>query len=207
MNLIPCPNKVGRGGSILVYDLEMTCWEHRELKPSNEESEIIAIGWCFLDTMTWVPYGMQVIHVKPVRSNISRFCTDLTGITSKDVKGGMVYPALCQHLIHKRGFRQYLSASWGIDDQAMAEQCIKDSTDYPFSGRHLDIGALYQTIRGSDKSIGLVRALSELGLEFEGREHRPQWDAWNTARILAAVLAPGSSRIFTQIQARVDNIA
>lgn len=194
-------NRTVVGESILVYDLEATCWEPKSSQPSDESSEIIAIGWCFLNTATWEPFDMGQLIVKPEKSKLSPFCIELTGITPKMIKGGMTFEALCKNLVHKRGFRKYLSASWGSDDRMVWNQCEQDNCEYPFSGKHIDIAAMYQVMLSRSRATGLAMALKELGLEFEGTPHRPEWDAWNTAKVLGIIL---SGKLHTKINAKAS---
>lgn len=71
--------------SILVVDLEATCWETYQDRPPGEVNEIIEIGWALVDLTQSPPVTIQdgTILVKPTRSNVSRFCTDLTTITAE----------------------------------------------------------------------------------------------------------------------------
>jgi hypothetical protein len=71
--------------SILVVDLEATCWETSQDRPPGEANEIIEIGWALVDLTQSPPVTIQdgTILVKPTRSNVSRFCTELTTITAE----------------------------------------------------------------------------------------------------------------------------
>lgn len=71
--------------SILVVDLEATCWETNQDRPPGEINEIIEIGWALVDLTQSPPVTIQdgTILVKPTRSNVSNFCTELTTITAE----------------------------------------------------------------------------------------------------------------------------
>jgi hypothetical protein len=71
--------------SILVVDLEATCWEYIQDRPRGEVNEIIEIGWALVDLTQSPPVTTQdgTILVKPTRSNVSQFCTELTTITAE----------------------------------------------------------------------------------------------------------------------------
>lgn len=61
---------------ILVIDLEATCWEGRQ--PKDQVSEIIEIGICVLDTQDGSISKNKGILIKPEKSSVSPFCTQLT---------------------------------------------------------------------------------------------------------------------------------
>jgi hypothetical protein len=71
--------------SILVVDLEATCWETNHDRPPGEVDEIIEIGWALVDLTQSPPLTIQdgTVLVKPTRSNVSKFCTELTTITAE----------------------------------------------------------------------------------------------------------------------------
>ncbi len=64
---------------ILVVDLESTCWEGSP--PPEQTSEIIEIGLCTVDLNTLTHSEKRSFLVKPVQSEISDFCTELTTLT------------------------------------------------------------------------------------------------------------------------------
>lgn len=71
--------------TILVVDLEATCWESPAEKPQGEANEIIEIGWALVDLKQNPPVTIRdgTVLVKPTRSNVSKFCTQLTTITAE----------------------------------------------------------------------------------------------------------------------------
>ncbi|PVG02988.1 hypothetical protein CPB86DRAFT_779865 [Serendipita vermifera] len=66
---------------MLVVDLEATCWNGP--KPPGEDNEIIEIGWALINLKANPPTIEQngTYLVKPTRSKVSDFCTELTTIT------------------------------------------------------------------------------------------------------------------------------
>ena len=61
---------------ILVIDLESTCWDGPP--PEGQVSEIIEIGVVTLDVAALQRVDKQSILIKPTKSEISAFCTQLT---------------------------------------------------------------------------------------------------------------------------------
>ena len=70
--------------AVLVVDVEATCW--KGATPPGETSEIIEIGVCLADVATGERRERESILVKPTRSGISAFCTELTTITPEMVQ-------------------------------------------------------------------------------------------------------------------------
>ena len=66
---------------IVIFDLEATCWEGRE--HFHKYREVIALGACILDLKTLEISGNFKTICKPIKSEISEYCTKLTGITKE----------------------------------------------------------------------------------------------------------------------------
>ena len=70
---------------ILVVDLEATCWDDKE-EQGSMPNEIIEIGYAQINTEDefQIEQTADRCLVRPTRSSISPFCTELTGITTKE---------------------------------------------------------------------------------------------------------------------------
>lgn len=178
---------------VLVVDVESTCWD----QPSGQESEIIEIGWCFLQRQPLKRIQRGSIFVRPRVSSVSEFCTRLTSLTQAHVDQGIPFAEACAQL-RKMGARNLTWASYGDYDRKMFEkQCTPGFPDpwraeYPFGPRHLNVKNLCALIMGWDREVGMDEALKRLGLPLEGRHHRGEDDAWNIADILGELLRRGS---------------
>lgn len=172
---------------ILCVDVEMTCWEN-DRPPEGQMAEIIQIGYCWLDTATLNIENKQSLYVKPVRSEVTPFCTQLTGITPKRARGGMTLDAACKNLIRKAGSRRFAWAGWGDERQPFMSECALKEVEYPFNEQFLDIAGLCTLFLGMPVRNGLDRCLVELGIEFEGRRHDGADDAYNQAKVLAEIM-------------------
>ena len=173
--------------SILVVDVESTCWE--DAAPPGESSEIIEIGLCPVDLKTLTRTEKRSILVKPVQSEISDFCTELTTLTSEIFAEAGTLADAVKTL--KREFRSKdrLWASWGDYDRRQFERVCKDqNVAYPFGPSHLNVKSLFAAAVGSGHEMGLDGAYKQLGLTMEGTHHRGDDDAWNIAGILCRLL-------------------
>ena len=175
---------------ILVIDVESTCWA--EGPPAGQESEIIEIGFCLLDVPTLSREGKRSLLLRPERSTISPFCTQLTSLTPADVAQGLSFAQACDLLRHKYHSRDRVWASYGDYDRRQFErQCQSRNIAYPFGPSHLNIKNILALIQGWPAEVGLAEAMEQLGGQMEGHYHRGHDDAWNIGWILARLLQQG----------------
>ena len=172
---------------ILVVDLESTCWEGEP--PADQSSEIIEIGLCPVDLKTLTRLEKRSILIKPVKSEISQFCTELTTLTSDMfAKAGSLTDAV-RILKKEYSAKDRLWASWGDYDRRQFERVCQDqNVGYPFGPSHLNVKSLFAAAVGTEHEMGLDGAYKHLGLTMEGTHHRGDDDAWNIAEILCRLL-------------------
>jgi inhibitor of KinA sporulation pathway (predicted exonuclease) len=176
--------------AVLVVDLEATCWDTEP--PTSQSSEIIELGVCLLDPVSLERRDRRSILVKPERSEISPFCTQLTTITPEMVATGVSLTQAVAVLRRDFASRDRPWASWGDWDRRMFErQCGETGVRYPFSSMHVNVKTWYALAHGLPTEIGLAQAMLHAQLPFEGTHHRGDADAWNTAALLARVLSRG----------------
>lgn len=173
--------------TILVVDLESTCWEGEP--PPGETSEIIEIGLSTVDLKTLTRIQKRSFLVKPVQSEISDFCTELTTLTpDMFVEAGSLAEAV-KVLKQEYRSRDRLWASWGDYDRRQFERvCQAQNVGYPFGPSHLNVKSLFAAAIGASRELGLDGAYKHLGLTMEGTHHRGDDDAWNIAEILCRLL-------------------
>ena len=172
---------------ILVVDLECTCWEGKP--PAGQESEIIEIGVCLLDTVTLERSAKRSIMVKPVRSEISAFCTSLTTITPEDVQDGVSFEEALRILTTDYNSKNQVWASFGdYDRKQFDRQCKSFGLKYPFGDTHLNVKTIAALMLGLNYAIGMEGILEKLNLPLEGTHHRGADDAWNIALILKYII-------------------
>lgn len=173
--------------TIVVIDIEATCWKGKP--PPSQENEIIEIGICPLDIVSSQPLEKESILVKPERSQVSKFCTQLTTLTQEQVDQGISFYQACMLLQKKYDTHQKVWASYGDYDRNQFEkQCQSRGIRYPFGKRHINVKTLLGVIQGLPKEVGMAKALELLNLPLEGTHHRGDDDAWNIARILSVLL-------------------
>ena len=173
--------------AVLVVDVEATCWQGP--KPPDQENEIIEIGLCVVDVATLARVERRSILVKPERSSVSAFCTELTTLTQAEVDTGMPLAEACGLLRDGYAAGQRLWASYGnYDRQQFEQECAAKGVPYPFGPGHLNVKTLFAVAQGLRREVGMARALEMAGLPLEGTHHRGGDDAWNIAALLVQVL-------------------
>ncbi len=169
---------------IIIIDLEATCWDGKQ--PKDQESEIIEIGVSVLDTSTGEISQNKGILVRPEKSLVSTFCTELTTITQELLdKEGISFAEACCLLTHEYQAQNYTWASYGAYDiKMLKKQCEAKNIDYPMSQNHLNVKELFAEKKSLKKKVGMSGALYILNIPLEGTHHRGVDDAKNIAKIL-----------------------
>ncbi|MFE7462625.1 exonuclease domain-containing protein [Streptomyces sp. NPDC057499] len=178
-------------GLLNVIDIEATCWDGRP--PPGAVGEIIEIGLTVVDLGTAERVARHRILVRPARSSVSAFCTELTGLTQAEVNTGLSFAEACRLLAaeHRAGSRPW--TSWGdYDRNQFVRQCRMTGTPYPFGRHHLNAKLPFTAAHGLRKRPGMARALEVAGLPLEGRHHSGADDAWNIAALVLDTAARGA---------------
>ncbi|MFJ2894085.1 exonuclease domain-containing protein [Streptomyces sp. NPDC087218] len=191
-------------GLLNVIDIEATCWDGQP--PPGAVSEIIEIGLTVVDLRAAgaasparpgsrkpvVPgrIGRHRILVRPARSTVSAFCTELTGLTQAEVDTGVSFAEACRLLAAEHHAGMLPWASWGdYDRNQFVRQCRATGTPYPFGHRHTNAKIPFTAAHGLRKRPGMARALEIAGLPLEGRHHSGADDAWNIAALILDLAA------------------
>ncbi|MFD9866559.1 exonuclease domain-containing protein [Streptomyces niveus] len=178
------------GHLLNVVDVEATCWEGQP--PPGQVNEIIEIGLTVVDLRAGERIAKHRLLVRPARSEVSAFCTELTGLTPVEVAGGLSFAEACRVLArdHRAGVLPW--ASWGdYDRNQFTRQCRRTGTEYPFGHRHTNAKAVFTASYGLRRRPGMAQALRVAGLPLEGRHHRGDDDAWNIAALVVRLAGRG----------------
>jgi inhibitor of KinA sporulation pathway (predicted exonuclease) len=168
---------------INVVDVEATCWDGQP--PPGQVSEIIEIGLTVVDLAEGTRLGKHRILVRPGRSRVSAFCTELTSLTQEDVDNGVPFTEACRLLATEHESNRRPWASWGdYDRNQFTRQCAHTGTEYPFNADHTNAKLRFTEAHGLRKRPGMAQALEIAGLPLEGRHHRGDDDAWNIAALV-----------------------
>lgn len=171
---------------LIVVDLETTC---TNTNAEQFQNEIIEIGISIVDAKNLYVEKNLSLMVKPQRSEITDFCTSLTGITPKDVEDGMTLTEAFDLLVKDYQTDQYVWASWGDFDRLIVNREAKFyKAKFPFNRQHLNLKAMFGLYYNLDGLLGLGAAIKHVGKIFVGRQHRGVDDARMTAELLIEML-------------------
>ena len=190
--------------------------------PDDQQREIIEIGVCVVDLKTLVPIGRWSTLVRPVRSTISEYCTEVTSITAERLADAPLFAraiaGMNRWLGTVRLAQQNLPdaesgpaldaamaematqpmASWGdFDRLALEAQCALDGVPYPFSHSHMNLKTMFPLFGRSkfvNRVLSLRVAMRTIGRELEGTHHQAEDDAANAAVLACAMLRKVRSR-------------
>ncbi len=175
--------------TILIIDVEATCWNGNP--PPGEQAEIIEIGYAMLDVPKGHVQRSSTVLVKPERSKVSAFCTELTTLTQTQVDQGVAFADACRLLETELDAQSATWASYGAyDRKQFMRQCQSFDVPYPLSDTHLNVKNLFALVYALPREIGMAKALELMHHERHGTHHRALDDAQNIAHILAQLISP-----------------
>jgi inhibitor of KinA sporulation pathway (predicted exonuclease) len=169
-----------------VLDLEATCFENNK----DHQMEIIEIGAVIVDE-NWNEISEFNSLVCPlVNPMLSEFCTQLTHITQSDVDNADTFPKVIERFkewVEDNGGKgSMIFCSWGkYDYNQLKSDCNLHQLEFPFQDIHINLKNVVATYSHS-KRKGVVPALNQFGLTFEGTHHRGLDDTKNILRICRA---------------------
>jgi inhibitor of KinA sporulation pathway (predicted exonuclease) len=178
-----------------VIDVEATCWEGQP--PPGSVHEIVEIGLTVVDLGARRRVSRHRLLVRPARSTVSAFCTELTGLTQAEVERGTTFAEACRILGEEYGAGERRWASWGeYDRRQFARQSVADGVAYPFGlpaeRLHTNAKAVFAEAHGLRRKPGMAHALRVADLPLEGRHHRGEDDAWNIAALVLRLVERGA---------------
>lgn len=165
----------------IIFDLEATCWEGRDLT-QNETIEIGAVK--INDKKEIVDEFVQFI--KPLKHPIlSDFCKELTSIQQDDVDNAPFFNVAIENFKNWIDISEdYLLCSWGVYDKRQFQ------SDYKLWGlnadwvkKHISIKHQHGKICNLKRAIGMKNALIHEKFKLDGTHHRGIDDARNISKI------------------------
>lgn len=175
-------------------DLELTCYEQGKAPP-DFKPEIIEIGIVEADLQSLTIVQEQSYLTKPIRTEISEYCTELTGISPEMMKAkGRPFPEVLRTLAKDFGPARKAGLVWGSDWDAIDAACDEYGVPNPFPRENFhNVGQLVSLAGGQDRRLGLYETMEIFNLTEIGTRHRGVDDARNTMRlffVIAEVFRP-----------------
>ena len=160
----------------LSVDFELTCWDGEP--PEGQVPEIIQIGVAEIDNESLVCSRSNSWYVRNELSEVSEYCTTLTGITGQLLRKRGIPLSEAGRLIAKNyGSRNKSWMAWGSDKAAIDRDCAVKGVETFFSNAFFNVGLLYSMAMQESRSISLDEAAARFGVSFDGRPHDAQVDA------------------------------
>ncbi|XP_066991593.1 ERI1 exoribonuclease 2 isoform X2 [Anabrus simplex] len=209
---------------LIVIDFESTCWKERNV--AWKQPEIIEFPAVLLNARTGVVEEEFQQYVMPIENKLlSEFCVKFTGIQQEQVDNGVPL-GTCLLLFtnwisrisgernitfHKADPGKFLCTfvTWSDWDLAMClhNECQRKNIKKPeILCQWIDLKAVYKEFYQRNPK-GLRGALSEVGLNFEGREHSGLSDAKNTAYLAWQMIQHGAKLRITKVLQPVKKIS
>lgn len=164
-----------------VVDLEATCWEGTP--PAGETREIIEVGLTALNLTTGERRRAPRMLVRPTRSQVSPFCTQLTGITAGQLRSAPTFEELAPELRRLDA----LSGTWGswgnFDRRLLSEQAEQLGLLPVMNRQHINLKTTYAGRLHLRRAPGMMAALEREGIRHEGTHHRGDDDSWNISAL------------------------
>ncbi|CAL8331091.1 unnamed protein product [Lota lota] len=208
---------------LIVIDFESTCWREK----NNYGQEIIEFPAVLLNTSTGEIDAEFHTYVQPQEHPVlSEFCTELTGITQRQVEAGVPlhiclsrFSRWLQTLQLQKGLalpgerssstssapqKPCAFVTWSDWDLAVCLQyeCKRKQLHKPdVLNSWIDLRATYRLFYNR-KPKGLNGALLDLGIQFSGREHSGLDDSRNTAQLALRMMRDGCVMKLTRMQER-----
>jgi len=169
----------------IYIDVEMTCWAGPP--PVGMNQEIIEIGAVAMDLTSLEITQEQSYFVRPRQWEISQKCTALTGITKEDIQSASSFEDVLTEFIKTFDPKSKLCGTWGDDADRIQQACQARGLKSPL--RYLvDVGHLFQRAFLLKQQVSLQRAVTLLGLKFNGAPHSALGDARNTALVHSDII-------------------
>ncbi|XP_063776111.1 3'-5' exoribonuclease 1 isoform X2 [Pseudophryne corroboree] len=184
---------------ICIIDFEATCEEGNDAEYVHE---IIEFPIVLLNTRTLEVEDTFQRYVRPeIKTQLSEFCINLTGITQDVVDKADTFPTVLQSVVNwirekelgtKYKYAILTDGSWDMS-KFLNMQCHVSRIKYPrFAKKWINIrksyGNFYKVPRNQTK---LLMMLEKLGMSYNGRLHCGLDDSKNIARIAIRMLQDG----------------
>lgn len=170
----------------IVFDIE------RNFRPykSEDPSEIVDIGAVKIEASTMKVIGEFSELVKP-GARLTRHTTKLTGITKKDLIGVEKFPQIIEKFIQFIG-EDSVFISWGKEDyHFLSHDCTLYGLECPCMEKDSRFDLQKFVFQAYEELFehtpSLQSAVEQLGLTWEGKQHRALADAENTANIFLKI--------------------
>lgn len=166
----------------IIFDLEATSWEDRNLPADKEIIEIAAVQ---LDDNLAAQSEFDSF-VRPLENPVlSAFCSELTRIRQDRIDQAEPFATVFPRFLDWIGDGAITIASWGdFDLQQLQRDCKRHGLKFPkrWLKKHVDIKAAFAS-RHHIRPCSLLQALQMVHIPHEASHHRGIDDARQLAKV------------------------
>jgi len=195
---------------LCILDFEATCWDDNSKKPKEvTEFPSVLLKWNS-DGKTERVSEIQMFCKPKLDPKLSKFCTELTGITQAQVDVGIpFFSALAKHHSWLKQNVEDLDeviivtcGAWDLE-KCLPTQCRiwnKNVNNLPDVYNHfVNIKDVYQQFYNK-KAKSMVSMLNDLGLTLDGRHHSGIDDCKNITKIFETMIKDGFTDIYSVVR-------
>lgn len=192
---------------VCILDFEALCWEDKRFPNEIIEFPSVLLKWeenQLHDISKKKKYTIREVariqlFVKPaVNPFVSDFCTELTGITQKQVDDGIdLKSAIETHLNWIKNIaptdKVTIATHGDWDLKIMLPMDLKNISYEPdeIYTRYVNIKDIFHILEPKKKGMGMIKMLGHLGLKPNGRHHSGIDDCHNIGRIFSQLVDKG----------------
>lgn len=176
----------------ILIDFEATCW-HKHERNKHPYSEIIEICAIAVNASFEIIDEFSELIKPEVEPELSEYCIRLTGITQQNIDSARSFQEVIKSFddwvfkLVKR-YDPIKMVAWGNYDQILLRNNLLRNNltgeVRKYYKRFINLQARFEKLTHiSDSNCKLTKALSIIGENFEGKEHRGMADAKNMLKV------------------------
>jgi inhibitor of KinA sporulation pathway (predicted exonuclease) len=177
---------------LIVIDFEATCDEPEQIKPI----EVIEFPAMVIDISSREIIATFHHYVKPqINPILTKFCTDLTGITQETVDNGLPFETVYNKFVneflptYQEGFNFVICGDWDLKTMLPLQLNLIGQNQVPeYFHSWINLKKVSQTFAFPEKIDGMHCLMKLFNLEFIGRQHSGIDDTYNIARCCIAMM-------------------
>ena len=149
---------------VLLTSIRTTCEHYSQ---SVGQKEIIEIGFGLVDKTTGQKYEPLSLFIKS-KANISKYCSDLTGITQKDIEEGVSFDEALFYFLENYEPKQYSAwATYGNFTKDVLFNKLKSANSkWRPKASHINVQREFAvSVMKSEIAYGMKGALAHIGLK------------------------------------------
>ncbi|WP_236979234.1 3'-5' exonuclease [Membranihabitans maritimus] len=166
----------------ILFDIEATCWDGYH---SNHDQEVIEIGGVKVDQFNEHISEFQSFVLPCINPELSFYCKSLTNISQEEINEAPLFEEVYDHFYEwVEPDVDTIFVSWGnFDRKILDAECERNMNEASFIQNHIDLRGQYAEMKGKKPKLGLMKALLNEGMEFDGQPHRAIPDTLNMMKI------------------------